>query len=292
MAAPRPDPGVPEIVVLADATAVSHAAAERIADALAGAIAARGVAHWATTGGSTPGPIYEALVRPPLRDRVDWGRVSLWWGDERFVPRSDPASNVRLVDRVLLGDGGVAIPPERVHPVPVDAVLASAGGPAIAAGAGGPAESASGPAESASGPAEAGAGLPAEAAARYAAELHAEVPFDGGQPVFDLVIVGVGPDGHVLSVFPGSEAFGSAEPVMPIPAPTHVEPHLARVTLNPAMLDRARTLIAVVHGAAKAGIVGTLLGPERDERRWPAQRARRAGATWLLDAAAAADLGR
>lgn len=261
MAAPRPDPDGPELVVLPDAIAVSRAAAERIADALAGAIAAHGVAHWATTGGSTPGPIYETLVHPPLRDRVDWGRVSLWWGDERFVPRLDPDSNVRLVDGVLLGDGGVAIPAERVHPVPVDAVLAAAGGPA-------------------------------EAAARYAAELEAEVPFDGGQPVFDLVIVGVGPDGHVLSVFPGSEAFGSAEPVMPIPAPTHVEPHLARVTLNPAMLDEARVLIVVIHGAAKAGIVGTLLGPERDERRWPAQRARRAGATWLLDAAAAADLGR
>ena len=77
-----------------------------------------------------------------------------------------------------------------------------------------------------------------------------------------------------------------------MPAPTHVEPHVARVTLNPRILDVARRIIVVAHGEGKAAILAEVLGPERDERRWPAQLARRARATWILDAAAASALGR
>ena len=74
---------------------------------------------------------------------------------------------------------------------------------------------------------------------------------------------------------------------MGVPAPTHVEPHLARVTLHPRVLEVARSVILVAHGAAKADVLADVLGDERDERRWPAQLARRAGATWFLDEAAA-----
>lgn len=255
-----PDVGEPEVVVRQDEAASARAAAEAIADALATAIASRGMAQWATTGGSAPGPIYRALVTPPLRDRVDWTRVDLWFGDDRFVPRDDPRSNVRLVDEILLAaDGGVPIAPERVHPVPVDAVLLRNGGPA-------------------------------EAARRYADELAVAVPTARGWPAFDLVIIGIGPDGHVLSVFPGSEAIGAPETVLPIPAPTHVEPHVPRVTLNPAMLDVAPRLFAIAFSGSKAGILGDIFGPVRDDVRWPSQRARRTGAVWFLDEAAAAQL--
>jgi 6-phosphogluconolactonase/glucosamine-6-phosphate isomerase/deaminase len=91
----------------------------------------------------------------------------------------------------------------------------------------------------------------------------------------------------VLSVFPGSAAFDSPAVALPIPAPSHVTPYIERVTLNPAVLDAARSLVVVVIGSAKAAVMADVLGPVRDERRWPAQRARRAGATWYLDEAAA-----
>ena len=252
--------GEPEVVVRPDAASGARAAAEAIADALSRAIGSRGIARWATTGGSAPGPIYRTLIAPPLRDRVDWTRVDLWFGDDRFVPRDDPLSNVRLVDEILLAsDGGVPIAPEHVHPVPVDAVLQGAGGPA-------------------------------EAARRYAEELAAVVPTLRGWPAFDLVIVGIGPDGHVLSVFPGSAAIGAPETVLPIPAPTHVEPHVPRITLNPGMLDVAERLFAVAFSGSKAGILGEVFVPVRDDVRWPSQRVRRAGAVWFLDEAAASKL--
>ena len=75
-----------------------------------------------------------------------------------------------------------------------------------------------------------------------------------------------------------------------MPAPTHIEPHVARVSLNPRVLAAARLPIVVVHGEGKAAILASVLGPERDERRWPAQLARREGAIWFLDRAAAAQL--
>ena len=85
--------GLPELRVLPSAEAVAAAAAEEIAGALAEAIAARGVAHWVTTGGSSAPGIYHHLGRPPLRERVDWSRVHVWWGDDRFVPSDHPLSN-------------------------------------------------------------------------------------------------------------------------------------------------------------------------------------------------------
>ncbi|MHB8398665.1 MAG: 6-phosphogluconolactonase [Candidatus Limnocylindrales bacterium] len=277
----RGEPGEPAVHVLADPAAVALAAADRIASSLVAAVAARGRAHLATTGGSTVVGIYRELSAPPLRDRVPWDRVDVWFGDDRFVPRDHPRSNVLPVDQVLLrgaafsgGSGtgtsgidvelgtepGVTLPAGRLHPFPC--------GIAIGEGRGA-----------------------AWCAAAYAAEVAATVPRnDAGWPVFDLVLVGIGPDGHLLSVFPGSPALGSDLLALAIPAPTHVEPQVERVTLNPAVLGAAREILAMINGAAKASVVGEIFGPLRDPARWPAQLARRAGATWLLDAAAATAL--
>lgn len=250
----------PDVLILPDPAAVAEAAAVRIVDGLAAAIAVRGEAHWATTGGSTPAGIYDAIVGTDLRTAIAWDRVHLWLGDDRFVRRVDPRSNMRIADERLLGPAGVAIAAGHVHPVPTDAAIDAGNGPDAAAAA-------------------------------YATEAAALVPMDrAGMPTFDVVVVGIGPDGHLLSVFPGSPAFDDPRVVLPIPAPAHVEPHVARVTFNPAILDAARVLLVPVHGAGKAAILGELLGAARDERRWPAQRARRAGAAWIVDEAAAAAL--
>jgi 6-phosphogluconolactonase len=264
----------PEIVIVADRGAGATEAAARIARILAEAVAGRARADWATTGGSTPVGIYRRLVVPPLADAVPWAAVHVWWGDDRFVPRDHPLSDVKPLDDILLGiargeegtaggrPGGVPLPVGNLHPFRT--------GEAIAQGR-----------------------SAASCATALADELRAApLANKDGWPVFDLVLVGIGGDGHLLSVFPGSVAFDSTELAMAIPAPTHIEPHVERVTLNPAVLGAARQVIVVAYGSGKAPVLGHIFGTERDPRRWPAQLARRAGATWILDEAAAANLPR
>lgn len=259
---PEPAPaGEPEWLVLDDQNACAAEAAARIAQILAAAVSARGRADWATTGGSTPAGIYRRLAQAPWRDAVPWERVHIWLGDERFVPRTDDWCNARIGDRDLVAAGaGSSLASVRIHAWPVDAAIALGRDAAWCA-------------------------------EQYIDEMRENgVPFRKGQPVLDIVLVGIGPDGHLLSVFPGSEAFNTEAPSMAIPAPTHVAPRVERVTLNPRVLDVARHLMAVVQGAGKAGILAEIFGPVRDPRRLPAQLALRAGATWIVDRAAAAGL--
>ena len=251
--------GEPSIRILPDAEATSRAAAEVIALALREAVEERGRADWATTGGSTPVGIYRALAAPPLLDLVPWAGVHVWWGDDRYVPRDDPLSNVRPLDRELRP--GVPLPVANVHAMAMDDAIASGAGPAWVAEA-------------------------SESALRQAGLEIAE----SGFPILDVVLVGIGGDGHVLSVFPGSPLFDATAWVSAVPAPTHIEPRVARVSLHPRILAEARIPMVVAHGAGKAAILASVLGAERDERRWPAQVARFAGAVWFLDRDAASSL--
>jgi 6-phosphogluconolactonase len=273
------------VEILADPEAVAAAAARRIATALAEAVEQRGRADWATTGGSTPIGIYRELAQSPLREEVPWADVHVWWGDDRFVPRDHPLSNVLPLDQVLLratalagisGDGDAAIdvevgnqaaaiiPASNIHAMPM----------ATAIGRG----------ES-----------PGWVATVYEEELRAaSLPEEDGVPAFDLILAGIGGDGHILSVFPGSQVFDdSGRPwVAGIPAPEHIEPHVARVSLNPAFLAAARLVVVVSFGAAKADVLADVLGETRDPSHWPSQHARGSNAIWLLDEAAAAKLPR
>ena len=255
----EPAIGEPAILVLDDPGSTARAAASAIAVALRTAVERRGRADWATTGGSTPIGIYRALAEAPLRGEVPWESVHTWWGDDRFVPRDDALSNVLAFDQVLVP--GVPAAVGHAHPIRMDRAIGRADGPAWAAG-------------------------------DYDAELHAAgLPMSAaGFPILDVVLVGIGGDGHVLSVFPGSPLLDAAAWVVPVPAPTHIDPHVPRVSLNPGILVAARLPMVVAHGAGKAAILATVLGTDRDPHRWPAQLARRAGAMWLLDLAAAADL--
>ncbi len=263
----------PEIVVVADAATASAVAGDRIGAALRGAVESRGRADWATTGGSTPVGIYRHLAMPAHVNDIPWPDVHVWWSDDRFVPRDHALSNVKAFDDILLDlpghQAGSAIGSNATAiPLPVANIHPFRTSEAIGAGSG---------------------------AAGCAAELErelraADLELVDGWPVFDLILLGVGGDGHVLSVFPGSEAFGSEAWALGIPAPSHIEPHVERVTLNPAILAVAREVLVVMHGADKAAILGDIFGAEVDPRRWPAQLTRRAGATWILDEAAAANL--
>jgi 6-phosphogluconolactonase len=265
----------PDVIVVPDPEAGAARAADLVATALWDAVGERGDrADWATTGGSTIASIYRALLLPENGSRTPWGQVHTWWGDDRFVPSDHPLSNVRPFDDVLLQGGGwesvhsddrrerVRIPVENVHPFRT--------GEAI------------------------GAGEDAEGCARdLAADLRgAGLPEADGWPAFDLMLLGVGPDGHILSVFPGSAAFDARGLAVAVPAPTHIEPHVPRVTLNPAVVGVARRIIVVANGTSKADAIGHVFGDPIDPRRWPAQLARREGATWILDEAAAANLPR
>jgi 6-phosphogluconolactonase len=262
-----------EIIVTSDPATASLEAARRIAETLAAAADARRRADWATTGGSSVVGIYRALAEKDLVDRVPWTRLHVWWGDDRYLPRDHPLSNVKAFDDIVLGialgeegvaggrAAGVPIPLDQVHPFPT--------GEAIGGGRGAD-----------------------WCAATMADELRTAGPptTADGWPVFDLLLLGVGSDGHLLSVFPGSTALDSADLAKAIPAPSHIGPHVERVTLNPAVVGVAREVLVVVTGAAKAAVLVEIFGPTRDPDRWPAQLALHAGATWILDAAAAADL--
>lgn len=255
-------PTAPTIRILEDAAAASQAAAVAIAAGLRDAAAIRGRADWATTGGSSPVGIYRALRVPPLREVVPWSVVHVWWGDDRFVPRGDRQSNVRPLDHELLPRRWqVPLPLENLHPIPMEAAIAADAGPE-------------------------------SAAAAYEAELReAGVPTGaGGFPALDVVLLGIGLDGHLLSVFPGSPLLGSTAWASAVEAPTHIEPHLPRVSLNPGVIEAARRVIVVATGESKAAILASVLGPALDVARWPAQLARRRNATWFLDRAAAAQL--
>jgi 6-phosphogluconolactonase len=267
------DPGAPEIRIVADAPAAAAVAAELTAGWLADAVTARGRADWATTGGSSPSGMYRRLSRPPLATDVPWSEVRVWWGDDRFVGRDHPWSCVKPLDDILLGIGRteegtaggaveVLIPAANVHPFPT--------GEAI------------------------GRALGADwCAAQLAATLRsAGPPFADGWPAFDVLMLGVGADGHILSVFPDSAAFDSAELCLAIPAPTHIEPRVERVTMHPAVVGAARRVLVVATGAPKADVMAEIFGDELDPRRLPAQLARIPTATWVLDEAAAAGLPR
>ncbi|MEW5991270.1 MAG: 6-phosphogluconolactonase [Chloroflexota bacterium] len=259
-AAPTPaDRGEPEVLVLPDGEVASTVAARRIAAALTAAVDARGVAHWATTGGSTPGPIYRDLAREPLHDSVPWDRVHLWWGDDRWVAPDNPLSNALACWDLLLRE--VPMPTANVHVVPI-------------------------------GEAMAGGHPPAWAAARYAEELRsAALPLAAsGFPILDVVLVGIGSDGHLFSVFPDSATWGNPAWAQAVPAPTHIAPRVERITLHPWMLDAARLAMVVTYGAAKAEIVGRIFGRRVDPRALPGQLARRSGVVWILDEAAALSL--
>jgi 6-phosphogluconolactonase len=243
------------VIVHADADLLASAVAARLAVRLIDAQAERGLASTVLTGGRIAEKIYAALAASTVRDAVDWGRVDLWWGDERFLPAGDPDRNETQVRDVLLAT--LPLSPDRVHAMP------ASNGP--------------------------DGDDPEAAAARYATELAASA--GGGHqklPHFDVVLLGIGEDGHVASVFPEHPVAYDNRPVSAVRGSPKPPP--VRITLTLAAINTADDVWIVASGDSKADAVGLALagaGPVQV----PAAGVHGTQRTlWLLDRAAAADV--
>ncbi len=244
------------VVVLGDRESLMQAAAERIAGIAEHAIASRGRFTWALSGGSTPGRLYALLAHHRFATRIDWRRVHFFWGDERCVPPDHAESNYRMARHALLDT--VKPPPENVHRMR-------------------------------------GEEDPHRAAASYE-QLLREVlgARDDGSPAqFDLVLLGMGADGHTASLFPGTAAL--SEKTRWVVANQVRESAPWRLTLTPVIINAAARIVFLVAGAGKADRLARVLrGSPADAEALPAQliHATRGEVLWLVDADAAARLER
>ena len=204
---------------------------------------------WAyAAAGAVLTALYALLASDEFRGRVPWGRVSWYWGDERFVPPDDPDSNYRMVRDAMLAK--VPVPPDNVHPIPTD-------------------------------------GTPDDAARRYERtlqEAYGATSLDPARPLFDVMLLGLGADGHTASLLPG-------EPVLEerrrwVAAVAHGRPE-ARITLTYPAIESSRRVAFLVTGPEKAPILRAI---RAGDSRVPAARVRPVGElVWLVDRAAAGD---
>jgi len=241
-----------EYRVVADAAALAARAAEEITRAAEQAVAARGVARIAVSGGSTPKAMFALLAdaTQPWRARMPWEKLELFWVDERCVPPDHADSNYRMTREALLAK--VPLSPEQVHRME-------------------------------------GELDPEEAAARYESLLRNRFRLEGAEtPRFDLVALGMGPDGHTASLFPHTEAINE---LGRLAVANHVpQKDTWRLTLTWPVINAATEVFFLIGGADKAETVREVFTGERDVERLPSQLIWPASGilTLILDQAAAA----
>ena len=237
----------PQFTVLPSPAAVAEATAERLVALARDAISERGVFRVALSGGGTPRQVYPLLLDRPRVRAVDWSKVEFFWGDERAVPPDHPDSNFGVAYQMLIAHlPGVRN--DRIHRMPAEAADLD------------------------------GAALTYESEIRLAFDARGDAP-----PAFDLVWLGMGPDGHTASLFPGSDALDETERwVVGTFAPSQ---EAWRMTMTYPLINAARDVLFVVTGADKAEKVAAI----RDgDEELPAGRIRAERTVWLLDEAAAA----
>jgi 6-phosphogluconolactonase len=214
----------PQLVVTQDAEALAEAAARRLLDRIA---ETPGRAAICLTGGSTPEPLYRLLATNPYRSRMPWERTHWFMGDDRFVPPEDPLSNMGMVRRLFLDS--VKAPRANVHGMPTTE------------------------------------GSPEIAARRYEAELkrfYGRDRLDPARPRFDVVLMGVGPDGHTASLFPHSPALQEKERWVVGVEQAGCEPYVPRVTLTFPALASTREMLFLVSGEEKRNMLARVLSGE------------------------------
>ena len=232
--------------VLSDSAAVAEAAADRIVAAARSSIEERGVFRIALSGGGTPKQVYPLLLDPARRDRIDWAAVEFFWGDERAVPPDDPESNFGVAYRMFISHLP-NVRPDRVHRMPAEAPDLDA------------------------------AALSHESELRLAFGARRDQP-----PAFDLIWLGMGPDGHTASLFPGSTGLEERERwVIGNWAPSQ---EAWRMTLTFPVLNAAREVLFVVTGADKADALHEI---REGGSELPAARVNGQAVEWIVDAGAA-----
>jgi 6-phosphogluconolactonase len=237
------DQFVGRIEVLADPPALARHVAEWMT---ATALAAQGGLRVALSGGSTPKALYSLLASAEFRDSFPWRRVSWFWGDERFVPYDHPDSNYRMAREAMLAK--VPVPPENIFPIPTD-------------------------------------GEPEDAARRYERilqEAYSAPTLDPSRPLFDIMLLGLGPDGHTASLLPGDKVLEERERW--VAAVAHGRPEI-RITMTYPVIESSRHVAFLVEGSAKAAVLGAI---RAGGSRVPAARVRPVGELiWFADRAAA-----
>ena len=233
-----------QVITVSDSAALAKTAAERM---LARMAANSGRVAICLTGGSSPKQLYQLLATDPWRSKIPWDRVHWFIGDERFVSPDDPLNNMAMARRAFLD---CYAPAANIHPIPTDCVN------------------------------------PDEAARRYELILqsfYGADRLDPTRPLFDVVLMGVGPDGHTASLFPLYPAIDETERwVVGVPE-AHVEPFVPRVTLTLPALGSCREMLFEVAGPDKRAVLTRVLAGEN----LPANQAHSTEETvWLVDQAA------
>jgi 6-phosphogluconolactonase len=233
------------IEVLPDPQALAHHVAIWMTKA---ALASEAAFRVSLSGGSTPKALYQLLASDEFRGRFPWPRVSWYWGDERFVPYDDPESNYRMTREAMLAHAPV--PPENIHPVPAD-------------------------------------GTPDDAARRYEQTLqkaYGATTFDPQRPLFDITLLGLGPDGHTASLIPGEPVLNERKHW--VAAVSHGRPEV-RITMTYPAIESSRRVAFLVAGAEKAAIFSAI---RTGDSQVPAARVRPVGELfWFVDRAAAGE---
>ena len=221
------------------------ATAEHMVNSIEQAIQQNGLCNVALSGGNTPGGVFSLLASNFYQDRVDWGRLHLFWGDERMVPPEHQDSNFRMVQETLLDH--IKIPGENVHRIR-------------------------------------GEIAPEEAAAEYAELLDAH--FKEDLPCFDLILLGLGEDGHTASLFPETDAVGECEKH----AVAVFVPRLSawRVTLTLPVLNAAREILFLVSGKSKSEMIQRIMSIKQPAKELPATMVNPQNGElhWMLDSEA------
>jgi 6-phosphogluconolactonase len=236
-----------EVRVFPNAAELARAAADEISSLIQEALRASDRFAWALSGGSTPRALYRLLASDEYRERLPWHAIHFFWGDERHVPPDHAESNFRMAREAMLD--AVLVPPENIHRIAAEEPDA------------------------------------ARAAKLYEDELRSFFALAPGEwPRFDLVLLGLGKDGHTASLFPGSDAVRERERLVVAP---WVEAQRAfRITLTPPVLSHARRALFLVSGAEKAAALKAVLEGGREPDRYPAQ-AVEGNRLWLVDREAA-----
>ncbi len=241
-------PADAKLEILTDPEALSR----RVADwMLALATATDGVFAVALSGGSTPRLLYEHLAGLSCRATFPWSRTHWFWGDERFVPHDDALSNYRMVREALLSRA--PIPATNIHPIPTEGVN------------------------------------PEAAASAYERELksfYGAGRLEPARPLFDVTLLGLGPDGHTASLFPGTAVLAERDRWV---APVIGAKSEARITLTYPALDSSRHAAFLVVGEAKRAMLDRL---RRADDSLPAARLHPIGALWIFADSAAAESSR